>query len=63
MATDRRQFTMRFEDELVLMRVREVAKRERRSVAAEIELVLIAFLKEYEKENGFIHVDAPPRDS
>lgn len=53
MATDKRQFTLRIQDE-TYEKVRYLAYVERRSIAMEIEHILLKYIADYENENGSI---------
>ena len=55
MATDKRQFTLRIQDE-TYEKMRYLAYVERRSIAMEIETAMLAYISEYEKEHGIIPV-------
>lgn len=56
MATDKRQFTLRIQEE-TYEKMRYLAFKERRSIAMEIETAMLAYIAEYEKANGPIQVD------
>ena len=58
MATDKRQFTLRVQDE-TYEKIRYLAYVERRSIAMEIETALLAYIKQYEKEHGPIQIPNP----
>lgn len=51
MATDKRQFTLRIQDE-TYEKMRYLAYAERRSIAMEIETAMLAYISAYEKEHG-----------
>lgn len=53
MATDKRQFTLRLQDEN-FQKIKAIAKKERRSIAMEIEFILEQYIAEFEKSNGII---------
>ena len=55
MATDKRQFTLRVQDE-TFEKVRYLAYVERRSIATEIEHMMLKYIAEYEAEHGEIKV-------
>lgn len=58
MATDKRQFTLRLQDE-TYERVRYLAYVERRSISMEIEHMINTYADNYEKEHGSIPLPAP----
>lgn len=53
MATDKRQFTLRLQDENFL-KIKYLADKERRSMAMQIEHVIEKYIRDFEKENGTI---------
>ena len=53
MATDKRQFTMRMEDE-TFEKLRFLAFVDRRSIAMEIEFIVMEYIDAYESKNGEI---------
>lgn len=55
MATDKRQFTLRLQDE-TYEKVRYLAYADHRSVAMEIEHILLRYITEYEAEHGSIAI-------
>ena len=55
MATDKRQFTLRMQDE-TYEKIRYLAFVERRSIAMEVETALLAYIERYEQEHGPIQV-------
>jgi hypothetical protein len=55
MATDKRQFTLRLQDE-TYDKISGIAKKERRSIAMQIEHVLIQFIQEFEEKHGLVEV-------
>ncbi len=57
MATDKIQTGIRFEPEL-LYKISHVAKQNKRSLNAQLEFLAQNCVKEYEKENGDIVIDA-----
>ena len=57
MATDKIQTGIRFEPEL-LYKISHVAKQNKRSLNAQLEYLALICVKEYEKENGAIEIDA-----
>ncbi len=58
MATDKRQFTMRMQDE-TYEKVRYMAFCERRSIAMEIEAIILKYVEEFEKKHGQIPIPDP----
>lgn len=58
MATYKRQFTLRVQDD-TFEKVRYLAYHDRRSVAMEIEHILLEYIKEFESKNGEIPVQEP----
>ena len=56
MATDKRQFTMRMQDE-TYEKIRIIAFAERRSIAMEIEHILLEYIAAYESQHGEIKVE------
>ena len=58
MATDKRQFTLRIQDE-TYEKMRYLAYVERRSMAMEIETAMLAYIEQYEKEHGAITIPNP----
>lgn len=56
MATDKRQFTLRLQEEIFL-KVKALADIDRRSIAMEIEYILKQYISEYEKNNGPISIE------
>lgn len=61
MATDKRQFTLRIQDE-TFEKMRYLAYIEHRSIAMEIETAMLAYIANYEKEHGVISVSTPCED-
>lgn len=55
MATDKRQYTLRLKEEN-FQKIRYLATRDCRSLAAEIEYLILQYITEYEKEYGEIPV-------
>ena len=55
MATDKRQFTLRIQDE-TYEKMRYLAYVERRSIAMEIETAMLSYISAYEKKHGSIHL-------
>lgn len=53
LATDKRQFTLRLQEENFL-KIKHIAELDKRSIAMEIEHILERYIAEYEKENGEI---------
>lgn len=58
MSTNKRQFTLRFDDE-TYERARYLAYMERRSISMEIEHMINSYADNYEKEHGPIPLPAP----
>ena len=56
MATNKIQTGIRFEPEL-LYKITQVAKKNKRSLNAQLEFLAMVCVEEYEKENGEITVD------
>ncbi len=61
MATDKRQFTLRIQDE-TYEKMRYLAYVERRSIAMEIETAMLAYIEHYEKVHGPIQLPAPSEE-
>ncbi|ACV58107.1 hypothetical protein [Alicyclobacillus acidocaldarius] len=55
MATDKRQFTLRLNEEN-FEKIRVIAERSKRSIAMQIEYVIEQFIRDYEQENGEIPI-------
>jgi len=55
-ATDKRQFTLRLKDEN-FEKIKVIAKKNKRSIAMEIEYVLEQHIADYEKKHGPIKVE------
>lgn len=55
MATDKRQFTLRIQDE-TYEKMRYLAFVERRSIAMEIETAMLAYISAYEEQHGVIQL-------
>lgn len=55
MATDKRQFTLRIQDD-TYEKMRFLAYAERRSIAMEIETAMLAYIANYEKHHGPIQL-------
>ena len=51
MATDKRQFTLRIQND-TYEKMRFLAYAERRSIAMEIETAMLAYIANYEKQHG-----------
>ncbi len=58
MATDKRQFTLRIQDE-TYEKMRFLAYVERRSIAMEIETAMLAYIANYENQHGPIQLLEP----
>ena len=54
LATNKRQFTLRLQEENFL-KIKAIAEADRRSIAMEIEYILEQYIKDYETKNGAIH--------
>ena len=61
MATDKRQFTLRIQDE-TYEKMRYLAYVERRSIAMEIETAMLSYISAYEKEHGPIQLPSPSEE-
>ena len=55
MATDKRQFTLRIQND-TYEKLRCLARIEHRSIAMEIETAMIAYISDYEKKHGQIQL-------
>ena len=55
MATDKRQFTLRIQDD-TYEKMRFLAYAERRSIAMEIETAMLAYIAAYESQHGPIQL-------
>ncbi|MDR3348836.1 MAG: hypothetical protein LBO03_04415 [Acidaminococcales bacterium] len=53
MATDKRQFTLRVQDD-TFKKISYIAQHEHRSIAMQIEHILLDFIAEFEKRHGDI---------
>ncbi len=53
MPTDKRQFTLRLQDESFL-KIQALAALEHRSIAMEIEHIILRYISEWEREKGRI---------
>lgn len=53
LATNKRQFTLRVQEENFL-KIKAIAEADRRSIAMEIEYILEQYIKDYEEKNGVI---------
>lgn len=62
MATDKRQFTLRVQED-TYEKMRYLAYVEHRSVAMEIETAMLAYIERYENEHGTIQLPNPSEDS
>lgn len=58
MATDKRQFTLRMSDD-TYEKVRYMAFMERRSIAMEIEHIILKYAEQYEQKHGPIQLPEP----
>ena len=61
MATDKRQFTLRIQDE-TYEKIRFLAYAERRSIAMEIETAMLAYIANYENQHGPIQLPEPSEE-
>lgn len=61
MATDKRQFTMRMQEE-TYEKIRYLAYAERRSIAMEIEHAITCYIEQYEQSHGAIPVPSPAEE-
>ncbi len=55
MTTEKRQFTLRLQEENFL-KIKELAEKDRRSIAMEIEYILEQYISEHEKKYGMINI-------
>jgi len=55
LATDKRQFTMRMQDE-TFEKLRYLAFIDRRSITMEVEHIILQYIAEFEKTNGEIQI-------
>ncbi len=55
MATDKRQFTLRIQND-TYEKIRCLARIEHRSIAMEIETAMIAYIRDYEEKHGQIQL-------
>lgn len=62
MATDKRQFTLRVQDE-TYEKIRYLAYVERRSIAMEIEHAMLDYIARYEAQHGAIAISQPEAPS
>lgn len=62
MATNKRQFTLRVQEE-TYEKMRYLAYVERRSIAMEIETALLAYISTYEKVHGAIRFPSPSEET
>lgn len=56
MVTDKRQFTLRMQEENFL-KIKHIAETEKRSIAMQIEFLVEQCIKDYEKANGKITIN------
>lgn len=54
MTTDKRQFTLRLQDEN-FDKIKYIAEKSKRSIAMQIEYIIEQYIEGYEKENGSIN--------
>jgi len=57
MATDKRVFTLRLQEENFL-KTKVIAERSKRSIAMQIEFLIEQAIADYEKEQGIIDLDS-----
>ncbi|MDI9261280.1 MULTISPECIES: Arc family DNA-binding protein [Alicyclobacillus] len=57
MATDKRQFTLRLNEDN-FEKIRVIAERSKRSIAMQIEYVIEEFIRRYEEEHGEIQLQS-----
>lgn len=62
MSTDKRQFTLRMQDE-TYEKVRYLAFFERRSIAMEIEHIVLEYIRQHEDQYGEIEIIDPSEES
>ena len=62
MATDKRQFTLRIQNE-TYEKMRFLAYAERRSIAMEIETAMLAYIADYETRNGHIQISGSDEEA
>ena len=55
MATEKRQFTLRLQEDNFL-KIKALAEKDRRSIAMEIEYILEQYISEHEKRHGVITI-------
>ncbi|MCX7843364.1 MAG: Arc family DNA-binding protein [Clostridia bacterium] len=55
MATDKRRYTLRLQDEN-FDKIKVIAEKSKRSIAMQIEYVIEKYIEDYEKENGTITI-------
>lgn len=55
MTTDKRQFTLRTQEE-TFEKIKAIAEREHRSIAMEIEHIIELYVSDYEKQHGDIRL-------
>lgn len=51
MATEKRQFTLRMQEDTFL-KIKYIAELEHRSIAMQVEYVVLRYIEEYEKQHG-----------
>lgn len=56
MATDKRQFTLRLQEEN-FEKIKHIAEKNKRSIAMQIEYLIEQAIKEYEEKNGKIEIN------
>ncbi len=55
MATEKRQFTLRLQEEN-FFKIKALSEKDRRSIAMEIEYILEQYIAEYEQKHGLLEV-------
>ncbi|BCJ86504.1 Arc family DNA-binding protein [Effusibacillus dendaii] len=55
MATDKRQFTLRLQEEN-FQKIKVIAEKSKRSIAMQIEFLVEQYIAEYENEHGVIEI-------
>ncbi len=55
MSTDKRQFTLRMQEENFL-KIKHISELKKRSIAMQIEYIVAEYVKNFEKENGTIEI-------
>jgi hypothetical protein len=55
MATDKRQFTLRMQEDNFL-KIKKISNQQKRSIAMQIEYIVSEYIKNFEHENGIVEV-------